>query len=520
MRLSPAASLLRNSKLFALPPPIALPAAPPSSDQVAASDTATTVYPRYAAIETTTISGSRGDWGFKRPLPLKTTKTTSNPVVRLVRGIDTPEHVADFESAADHALTLRKFQELHIPIQHEAKEQTGGYRNDVIKVHRSVFRSTHDNTSAAPSSRVEANSSTGIWPEIGSQDVFNQLPDQLKQIQAQVDEREKASQDDRLDQSGNRALEAATKTRVPPQLHKRWRYSGPSLIQMSGMEFSDYIHSLGQKERDLLIDKIKKIMVHRRKERARDKGEGLEGITEESITPEDIAKYMRYLRNSPSKFGPILAEMLDLPEGPSKAWKAENEPWEYGRMTLATEAWTVKGPPKTHPSAGLSYLRSAAFAHNHPVLGPQKSSLPVVARAVKTRSKPAGGNDVDYGVAGFIVPKPDMGAVRASENFTPCPGGIKTILRPGAAMIKEDGSLLMLTSRVTGYNIRDDKPVSDHEIQQERLAELNREAQPAPKMSADSQSSGSRGDAAKREQERVERQEQEDALRMLNERVL
>src|SRR5262249_42873165 len=109
-RLSPAATLLRNSKLFALPAALSLPAVEPSSEPLARSDSATTPYPTRAALETPSHSLNRGDWGLKRSLPVKTTTKSGTPTIRIRRGIDTPEHVADFESAADHVITLRKYQ--------------------------------------------------------------------------------------------------------------------------------------------------------------------------------------------------------------------------------------------------------------------------------------------------------------------------------------------------------------------------------------------------------------------------
>src|SRR5947207_4919817 len=107
-RVSPAANLLRKSRLFALPPSLSPPVQPPTSSQVSESDTATLPYPIRAAIETPRSSLARGDWGLKRPLPSKSTTTSSSsPVVR-VNYLDTFEHITDFESAADHTVTLEK----------------------------------------------------------------------------------------------------------------------------------------------------------------------------------------------------------------------------------------------------------------------------------------------------------------------------------------------------------------------------------------------------------------------------
>lgn len=487
-RLSPAANLLRNSKLFALPPAIALPVTPPSSDQVSSSDTATTVYPRYAAIETTTLSGSVGDWGFKRPLPLKTTRTTNNPVVRLVRGIDTPEHVADFESAADHVLTLRKFQELNVPIRFQSKDRSAAFTNGA-STQNSVFAPTHDNIAPSPSmanriGSIEPGRSTGIWPEIGSEQVFKELPERIREVEIQVREQEQANLD-KFDTSGNQALEAAANARHS-RTYRRWRYTGPSLVQMSGQEFNDYLNRLGAKEKKLLLDRIKHSLVEKRTARARDNGDLEQEITIESITDQEVTQYMRRLRNNPREFGPILADVLDLPEGPQVAAQHGQDPWQYGPTTLATTAWTQRGPPKTHPSAGLSYLKSSAAAENHPVYGPQKVQSPVVARAVKTRNRPTGGNDVDYGVAGFIVPKPGADSTKSSDGFVPKAGGNKIIVRPQDAYVTEEGLLNLNTTRATGYAIKDDKPVDEREIHAVSARDISRQAGSAPQMSSDS----------------------------------
>src|SRR5947207_14955187 len=96
------------------------------------------------AIETPRSSVARGDWGLKRPLPSKSTTTSSSsPVVR-VNNLDTFEHITDFESAADHTVTLEKWQELSFPISLTkppgiSVRQGGGH-------HQSVFESASDNS--------------------------------------------------------------------------------------------------------------------------------------------------------------------------------------------------------------------------------------------------------------------------------------------------------------------------------------------------------------------------------------
>ncbi|KAL9113815.1 MAG: hypothetical protein Q9187_007559, partial [Circinaria calcarea] len=113
--LSPTANLLRHSRLFSLPPPLPRPSHDITGPTGHASETATLPYPTHAAIETTQSSLSRGDWGLKRPLPQQSTAKTTTPIIRIT-AIDSIDHITDFDSAADHALTLRKWQEMAIPL--------------------------------------------------------------------------------------------------------------------------------------------------------------------------------------------------------------------------------------------------------------------------------------------------------------------------------------------------------------------------------------------------------------------
>lgn len=127
-RLSPTAKLLRSSRLFSLPPPLARPTndflGHVQSNQV--SETATLPYPTSQAIMTTPSGLARGDWGMKRSLPLKSTKNTSTPVFR-VNAVDTREHITDYESASDLTLTLRRIHELNLPVtDQEQRGKRGG----------------------------------------------------------------------------------------------------------------------------------------------------------------------------------------------------------------------------------------------------------------------------------------------------------------------------------------------------------------------------------------------------------
>lgn len=275
-RLPPAASLLRSSRLFSIPPPL-----PPAS---LASDTATQPHPTHAAIETPASSWVRGDWGFKRPLPLKSTTKTGTTTIRVQRGIDSIEHITDFESAADHVLTLQKWKDLNLPIRFIKKRN----RDDST----SVFESKVDNISRPSSSG-----------------------------------------------------------------HRRWRFKGPWLAGQTGLEFDALLKRV--KDRRAEFQKFVRARldaettVSRRQETI-DAGLDLDNGEAAGVTDDEFNEHMHYLRATPSAFGPLIAEFLDLPEGPegTASTSSPGEGFGYGRTTLAAEAYKETGPPKTHPSAG------------------------------------------------------------------------------------------------------------------------------------------------------------------------
>jgi hypothetical protein len=141
---SPTARLLQSSRLFSLPRP--LPAAaletPSSTGLHRASDSATQFYPTHQAIATPSSSHYRGDWGLKRAIPGKTTRS-STPSIRVL-GQDTSDHITEFESAADHERSRAKWAEMGVPIMARGKRDRGN--------NLSVYEDFLDNTdpNAAP----------------------------------------------------------------------------------------------------------------------------------------------------------------------------------------------------------------------------------------------------------------------------------------------------------------------------------------------------------------------------------
>jgi hypothetical protein len=479
-RLSPAASLLRNSKLFSLPPTLALPTQEASSTTLARSDTATTPYPIRAAIETPEHSLQTGDWGLKRSLPTKTTTKTGTPVIRVQRGLDTPEHIVDFESAADHVLTLRKWQHLHLQVQYPAHVDLG-YDN---RGKHGVFNPSDDNTTTKSSKTW-----TGIWPNIAPEDRAQHVPKRLMEIGPSY---MAAKMDEHL--MGGPEPPVAHEPSSEEQTAKRWRYGGPWLAGMSGMEFDAFLKDqVRSKQRDFRM-RVKKQWRADKKaaEEARTLAEAslepLEDHTESQTTavpeveaaavpksdaeaPSEIPEnkrsqtahgeldtYIRALRRRPQVFGPLIAEFLDLPDGPEPPTNnlaTRKKRWDYGRDTAVAPSYRNTGPPRTHPSAGLSYTRSRNWAANDGTYGPQKDLTPVVGRILKI-IRSGNGTSQAVGVAGFVTPRLDKRQTRGNSdltNFEPTPGGQKLLVVPNAAMVNVDGFLDLHVRAAPGTHV-------------------------------------------------------------------
>lgn len=135
--MSPTASLLRTSRLFSLPPPLPRPIVELGNAPNSGSATATLPYPVQATIETSERALPRGDWGLKRPLPLKSTTKPSKPCVK-IDNIDSIDHITDFGSASAYSRTLEKWQETDLSFS--------TFTSDQNRALKSVFEPEEDNT--------------------------------------------------------------------------------------------------------------------------------------------------------------------------------------------------------------------------------------------------------------------------------------------------------------------------------------------------------------------------------------
>ncbi|KAL2815355.1 mitochondrial ribosomal protein MRP51 [Aspergillus granulosus] len=405
--VSPAANLLRKSRLFALPQALNLHPENPAVRVHSESNTATLPHPVRASIITPRSSLLKGDWGLKRPLPaLSTSNKSRKPVVR-VNAIDTFEHVTDFESAQDHTVTLRKFQELNMPISLPARPN---YSSNIVMRHESPFEAHLDNTATS-----EGIDKPGVF---------------------------------------------------------RYRHTGPFLAGLSEADFNAYLRKV-QREKPELLRKLREqfttqLNAERRKQ-AQDNGEDLEALAPVQVTDEDFQQHLRVLRSDPGALGLAIFDLLDLPSAPPVPTERIKPGFYQSPGTaLSSTEYAARGPPSTHPSAGLSYTRSHALTYNHPEHGPQIHQRPVEARVLRRKGRFKGKTfQAIVGVGGialedaepktFSEPNPPPGLTYFDASI---PGGAKYYVTPYRAMMESNGRIRLAANRAEpstrlAYGIQD-----------------------------------------------------------------
>ncbi|KAI9720272.1 MAG: hypothetical protein M1812_003090 [Candelaria pacifica] len=429
--LSPTASLLRNSRLFSLPPPLPRPSHDFTSTSPFASDTATLPYPTHAAIATPQSSLSRGDWGLKRPLPLRSTTNTSTPTIRIT-AIDSLEHITNFDSAADHALTLRKWQEMNMPMlvpsprTRKASQLLADANQPDKSLRRSVFERNIDNTY--------------------------------------------------VDNDGNEI-----------RADKRWKFRGPWLAGKTEGQFNQYVEKVIRRRKSLFRKYVRQDLANRKDEEqkaiARDMGQSDEAVEPTTISEEVLNSHLKSLRRNRHALSRLVHDFFDLPAPPTTEAQYSSGLGGGDRLASAsTSTYAQSGPPKTHPSAGLSYLRTSSHIYNHPVLGPQTCAAPVRARVLQPQRSTTGYNTTArLGVGGIVGDgsqprsfnkrnKADISETeRALSEFDPTiPGGAKIWVRPDRASIDAQGRIKIETQHADPIAVRvhegkiepEDKPFS------------------------------------------------------------
>jgi hypothetical protein len=395
-RVSPGGALLRTSRMFSIPKPIPAPPSDTHNGPRAPSPSATTSFPQHLSITTPSSSRIAGDWGFKRPFPLSSTNKSSTPLIR-VKQIDTIEHVTDFASSSDHALSLEKFQELNLSITMPSRNQTRIFGTNVGE--KSVFEEDSD---------------------------FTALP-----------------------RDGGAGLDS-----------KRWKFSGPWLAGLTEGEFIRFLKKKVRNRRSefrlFLKGKLAAEMTANQTRQALDRGQDVPAkIRATDISEQDLTVYLRRLRSDRITLYGFVSEFLDLaPLSPPTSLDLRSIPGGATRELKPPNPYAEEGPPITHPSAGLSYLRTTSVVENHPIYGPQQKRSPVLARILSPRQKIA---SAKLGVGGFVTDTPQgdtafnvrsfrgrKEAIPGVNAFDPdIEGGAKVYVSPVTAKVKASGNVII-----------------------------------------------------------------------------
>lgn len=396
--VSPGGALLRSSRMFSLPKPISDGMSTNPFLNEYKSDTMTKPIPQHQSITSPLGSREKGDWGLKRALPLKTTMTTSTPVFR-VRNVDAIENVTDFTSAAGHTLSLEKFQEMRIPITVPTTEDK--FRENSIRQNaglRSVFEEDMDFT-----------------------------------------DREGVTGDD-----------------------KRWKFSGPWLAQMTEGDFRAYIGTEVRPKRaefrKLLREKLAADLTARGRAEATEQGsDPPTATTPDDVTEAQFTEYLWALRHDRAVLYALVSKFLDLAPLGKPVGLMGTGIFGLENSKVPDSPYGQAGPPPSHPSGGISYLRTGAVMQNHPVYGPQSRRSPVLSRIVHPRS---GATPARLGMGGFVATVPvgdnnfNVQALnRRGQQVIPgvqhldvtSYGGAKTFIEPVAAQVNSRGRVVIKT---------------------------------------------------------------------------
>ncbi|KAF4629351.1 hypothetical protein G7Y89_g8796 [Cudoniella acicularis] len=355
--VAPGAALLRASRVFSIPPPLHQLTDPLSTTGRHTSDTATLPIPTHLAITTPQSSLAMGDWGLKRPLPLRSTTKSSTPLIRIA-AMDTFEHITEFASAADHALSLRKWQEMGIPLSTPVPRKDTNFKN----------------------------------PDGSGKSVFEDEIDSTYRPQT-------------AQKPGADAGDA------------RWKFSGPWLAGQSNGEFNAYVQKEVRKRKLEFQNFLKKECALQMTRNLHAKGaeNGIEEaspiVNPEDITEEQLRDYVKELRQDRLSLFTKIRNFLDLPPSPSKKFgplelSMHMFDEEKSDLPQSQSPYAESGPPKTHPSAGLAYSRTASTIFNHPEFGPQRTATPIQARIVMPKGSGTGNFNPALGVGGFVTDVP------------------------------------------------------------------------------------------------------------------
>ncbi|KAI7605612.1 hypothetical protein KC343_g13679 [Hortaea werneckii] len=271
---------------------------------------------------------------------------------------------------------------------------------------------------------------------------------------------------------------------------QRWKFNGPWIAGMQEGDFDLYTQQLASRKgewKEFLRSQVVEQRLSERRRMAQETGEilSLQDIARlrDELLPDDAEleeaeKKMRdaYPRDGlSSELTALIAQFLDLPAvRPDTTDYQPSMKTSQFRTLMSTfnfEGSKESTPPSTHPSAGLSYLRTEAVMENHPVHGPQAHRSPILSRVVRPRNAATGtDHQAKLGVGGIVTYDPITAqlsvrpATRGGLNnqsspndFDPnamastldpdLPGGNKMWVHPRHAAIDQDGRIRLTVER-------------------------------------------------------------------------
>lgn len=259
----------------------------------------------------------------------------------------------------------------------------------------------------------------------------------------------------------------------------RWNYKGPWLAGMTEGDFNAYVMRQVQDKksdfRKFLRVACARSLTTEARRRAIGEEEPPAAIETEAVTEEQMTEYVKALRYDRAELYKLIRVFLDLPPPPQiKAQVVEeaissmlDRAPESDNALIAdlphdvssVSPYSDGGPPKTHPSAGLSYGLTSAHVYNHPKFGPQSHKPPVKARVVLPKSGGVGNFGAALGVGGFVTALPtgwdgfdrsniSIGGKRnqSASLLTIDPdkkGGSKAYVDPSHAQVDSSGKVIL-----------------------------------------------------------------------------
>lgn len=283
--------------------------------------------------------------------------------------------------------------------------------------------------------------------------------------------------DEHLDNTDPDALTRAQQRRNiadPAKEKERWKYTSPHIGGMAPGEFQQWLDKTLKPKKILewrmYLEQYmleQRLVAAGRQARAEGRAFSADEIRKlrEELKPsgKELRQEEKRLRdlhlqdNLSSELSQLLTDFFDLPVLPDTGYN----PAQTSAMSGYVQSVRDIAPPTTHPSAGLSHLRTNAVMENHPIYGPQKHRAPVEARVVDPRDR----NEVQrnqtarFGVGGFVAADPQTSTFHGRGANEPLPdrmarqldeslvGGNKIWVHPEYAHVDDMGKVVLTVGR-------------------------------------------------------------------------